>query len=73
MAEPTVVHLESTPSLEAVMAALARHSIFDLPTIARAVVKGAQQQAEAEDDPAVLNIIIWDGFVYAGGHQATVE
>jgi hypothetical protein len=73
MADPNVVHFDGTPSVEDVMAALAKHSIFDLPAIGREVVKGAQKQAEDEDDPPNINIIIWDGFVCVGGHQATVE
>lgn len=55
------------------MVALAKHSVFDLPTLAKEVVKGAQAQAEAEDDPPELNIVIWSGFICAGGHQATVD
>ena len=73
MTQPKSVHLGSTPTLEEVMAALAKNSIYDLPALGKEVVAAAQKQAEAENDPAVVNVIVWEGFVYVGGHQKTVE
>jgi len=73
MTKPNSVHLSSTPSLEEVMAALAKNSIYDLPALGKEVVAAAQKQAEVENDPPVFNVIVWEGFVYGGGHQETLK
>jgi hypothetical protein len=69
MTQPTNVHFDSTPSVEDVMAALAKAGIFDLPALGRAVIEQVQKEAEAENDPPVLNIFVSDMFLYAHGTQ----
>ncbi len=70
MTQPDSVSFSSTPTVEQVMAALAKGSIFDLPDLAQKVVDAVRTAAENEDDPPVLDIIVSEGFVYFHGHQA---
>jgi hypothetical protein len=56
MADPTSIQLPSTATVEDVMAALAKESIFDLPSLTKEMVTVAQQNAGAEDSGASIFI-----------------
>lgn len=54
------------------MAALAKQSIFDLPTLARQLVAAAQEQAESENDPEAFDVLISKHYVLMHDDLSTV-
>ena len=64
MSQPGSITFTGTPSVEDVMAALAKQSIFDLPSLARQLVESVQERAEAENEPEVIDLIVHDTYVF---------
>lgn len=73
MPEPaTPVQFTGPSTVEDVMAALAKQSIFDLPTLVGELVKATEEHAGQDDEPDEL----WDLFVhpnYVLSHTEVVE
>lgn len=64
MTEPaTEIQFTGPSSVEDVMAALAKQSIFDLPTLVRELVKTTEERAGKEDDPVVWDVFISPNYV----------
>ncbi|MDQ0821023.1 hypothetical protein QFZ79_003395 [Arthrobacter sp. V4I6] len=63
MADSTSTPIQGVPALEDVMAALAKQSIFDLPTLARKIVETSQEHAEDEDEQSVTDLFVHETYV----------
>ncbi|MDN4643137.1 hypothetical protein [Arthrobacter sp. PsM3] len=63
MADTASTQIQGVPSIEDVMAALAKQSIFDLPTLARKIVETSQQHADEENAPSVTDLFVHDTYV----------
>lgn len=72
MTEPDPAQFTGTPTVEEVMVALAKQSIFDLPTLARKIVGVTQEKAEAENDPAVADVLVHSTYVLWHSQDVTL-
>lgn len=71
MADDGSIRLTGRVTVEDVMVALAKQSIFDLPALAEAVAKKSQERAEAENEPDSLDILAYPTFALI--HMAEAE
>jgi len=59
----SAIEITGPSTVEDIMAALAKQSIFDLPSLVRDIVKTTQEHAEEEDEPVVWDFFIHDTYV----------
>lgn len=57
------VQLEASASVEDVMAALARQSVFDLPTLIKQLVETTREKSEKEDDEVFFDFFVHPNYV----------